>query len=111
LGLILERYQGGRTGYHLVNHIPRSVIIEKNPEKYEKLNELIGVNAILGDGSNEEVLLKAGLKGADAVISVTADDKTNFDVASISQTYGVKNIIARMENPDNWISALSSARR
>jgi trk system potassium uptake protein TrkA len=92
---------GGRTGYHLVNHIPRSIIIEKNPGKIEKLNALIGVNAIRGDGSDEEVLLKAGLKGADAVISVTADDKTNFDVASISKKYGVKNIIARMENPDN----------
>jgi trk system potassium uptake protein TrkA len=92
---------GGRTGYHLVQHIPRSIMIEKNPEKYQRLNELIGVNAILGDGSDEKVLLKAGLKEADAVITVTADDKTNFEVASISKKYGVRNIISRMENPEN----------
>jgi trk system potassium uptake protein TrkA len=92
---------GGRTGYHLVKHIPRSVIIEKNPEKFERLNALIDVNAVLGDGSDEKVLLDAGLKDADAVIIVTADDKTNYDVASIAKQYGVKNIISRMENPDN----------
>jgi trk system potassium uptake protein TrkA len=92
---------GGRTGYHLVKHIPRSVIIEKNPEKFERLNALIGVKAVLGDGSDEKVLLNAGLKGVDAVIIVTADDKTNFDVASIAKRYSVKNIIARMENPGN----------
>jgi trk system potassium uptake protein TrkA len=94
---------GGRTGYHLAKHIPRSLIIEKNPEKYEKLNELIGVNAVLGDGSDEKVLLKAGLKEADAVITVTADDKTNYDVSEISKRYGVRNIISRMENPDNEV--------
>jgi trk system potassium uptake protein TrkA len=92
---------GGRTGYHLGKHIPRSVIIEKNPEKFKRLNELIGVNALLGDGADEKVLLDAGLEGADAVIIVTADDKINYDVASVAKRYGVKNIISRMENPDN----------
>ncbi len=92
---------GGRTGYHLAKHIPRSVIIEKNPKKFDRFNNLIGVSAVLGDGSDEKVLLKAGLKGADAVIIVTADDKTNYEVASIAKRYGVANIISRMENPDN----------
>lgn len=92
---------GGRTGYHLAKHIPRSIIVEKNPDKFDRLNNLIGVSAVLGDGSDEKVLLKAGLKGADAVIIVTADDKTNYEVASIAKRYGVANIISRMENPDN----------
>jgi trk system potassium uptake protein TrkA len=92
---------GGRTGYHLAKHIPRSLTIEKNPEKFERLHQIIGINAILGDGSDEKVLLKAGINDADAVIIVTADDKVNFDVAAIAKKYGVKNIISRMENPDN----------
>jgi Trk K+ transport system NAD-binding subunit len=92
---------GGRTGYHLAKYIPRSVIVEKNPEKFEKLKELIGINVVLGDASDEDVLLKAGIQDADMIIIVTADDKTNYEVASIAKKYGVKNIVARMENPDN----------
>ncbi len=92
---------GGRTGYHLAKHIPRSIIIEKDPEKLERLKELIGVNTVLGDASDENVLLRAGIKDADAVITVTADDKTNYQVASTAKKYAVKNIISRVENPDN----------
>ncbi len=92
---------GGRTGYHIAKHIPRSVIIEKNPEKFIRLKEIIGVNALLGDGSDEKTLIKAGLKEAEAVIIVTADDKINYDVASIAKKYRVRIIISRMENPDN----------
>jgi len=92
---------GGRTGYHLVQQIPRSVIIEKNPDKVERLNSLVGVKTVLGDGADEKVLLSAGLEDADAVIIVTADDQINYKVASIAKKYGVRNIITRMENPDN----------
>lgn len=92
---------GGRTGYHLAKHIPRSLIIEHNQEKYERLNQLIGVKAVQGDGSDEAVLLEAGLESSDALITVTADDKVNFEVAEIAKRYGVPIIISRVENPDN----------
>jgi len=92
---------GGRTGYHLAKHIPRSIIIEKDPKKFERLKGLIGVTAVLGDASSEEVLLRAGIEDADAVVIVTADDRTNYEVASLAKKHGVKNIISRMENPDN----------
>ena len=92
---------GGRTGYHLAKHIPRSIIIEKDPEKLERLRELIGVHTILGDAADEDVLLKAGIRDADVMIIVTADDKINYQVASTAKKYGVKNIISRVENPDN----------
>ncbi|RMF90769.1 MAG: hypothetical protein D6733_02975 [Methanobacteriota archaeon] len=92
---------GGRTGYHLAKHIPRSVIVEKSPEKVERLQGLIGIDVVQGDASDEEVLLKAGIREADMVIAVTADDKTNYEVAGIAKRYGVKNIIARVENPEN----------
>lgn len=92
---------GGRTGYHLAKHIPRSIIVEKDAKKFEILKELIGVNAILGDASREEVLLRAGIQDADAVVVVTADDKTNYEVAEIAKKHGIEIIISRVENPDN----------
>ncbi len=92
---------GGRTGYHLAKSIPRSVIVEKDEGKLERLGDLVGVRVVQGDAADENVLINAGIHNADVVIIVTADDETNYEVSKLSKKYGVRNIISRVENPDN----------
>ena len=59
---------GGRAGRELAAQLHESVIIEINPEKGEKLSKLEGVEVIIGDGSDEELLKRVGLSDVDAFI-------------------------------------------
>ena len=64
-----------------------SVIIEINPEKTEKLSKLAGVEVIIGDGSEEQLLMQAGLRDAKTFISLTNDDDVNYRAAAIAKKH------------------------
>ena len=92
---------GGRAGRELAVQLQQSVIIEINPAKAEKLSKLTGVELIIGDGTDEEVLNQAGLNAAKTFISLTNDDSVNYRAAAIAKKHGVPKIIVRVEDPDN----------
>ncbi len=92
---------GGRTGKELAAQLPDSLIIEKNPEKREKLEGLKGVEVVIGDGCDEDLLNRVGLKDASTFIAVTGDDDVNYRAAQIAKRYGVPRIIARVEDPED----------
>ena len=96
---------GGRTGKELATQLPDSVIIEKNPEKVARLKALkaavAGVEVVIGDGCDEDLLKRVGLKDATTFISVTGDDDVNYRAARIAKRYGVPRIIARVEDPED----------
>lgn len=92
---------GGRAGRDLAAQLPESVIIEINPEKREKLLGLAGVEVIIGDGSDEELLKRVGLDDAEAFISLTGNDDVNYRAAAIAKKYGVPKIIVRVEDPED----------
>ena len=92
---------GGRAGRDLAAQLPESVIIEINPEKREKLLGLVGVEVIIGDGSDEELLKRVGLDDAEAFISLTGNDDVNYRAAAIAKKYGVPKIIVRVEDPED----------
>ncbi len=92
---------GGRAGRDLAAQLPESVIIEINPEKREKLLGLAGVEVIIGDGSDEELLKRVGLDDAEAFISLTGNDDVNYRAAAIAKKHGVPKIIVRVEDPED----------
>ena len=92
---------GGRTGRVLAARLPESVIIEKNPEKCGELSEIAGVDVIVGDGSDEDLLKKVGLDDAEAFISLTGNDDVNYRAAAIAKKHGVRKIIVRVEDPED----------
>ncbi len=92
---------GGRAGRDLAAQLPESVIIEINTEKREKLLGLAGVEIIIGDGSDEELLKRVGLDDAEAFISLTSNDDVNYRAAAIAKKYGVPKIIVRVEDPED----------
>jgi Trk K+ transport system NAD-binding subunit len=92
---------GGRAGRDLAAQLPESVIIEINTEKREKLLGLAGVEIIIGDGSDEELLKRVGLGDAEAFISLTGNDDVNYRAAAIAKKYGVPKIIVRVEDPED----------
>ncbi len=92
---------GGRAGKELAAQLPNAVIIENNPAKKAQLERLGGVEVVIGDGSDEELLKQVGLDDAGTFISLTGDDDVNYRAAAIAKRYGVPRIIVRVEDPED----------
>jgi len=73
------------------------VVVEKDPESIERLDEE-GYLHMKGDATQDETLLKAGIKRAKGLISVVASDSENVYIT----------LTARGLNPDLFILARSS---
>jgi trk system potassium uptake protein TrkA len=101
---------GGRTGSHLAGlllaggHEVR--VVEDRPGVVEMLlRELPAEAVVAGDGSDPDVLERAGIRGAAVVAAVTGEDEDNLVVATLARfEYGVGRVIARVNNPRNaWL--------
>jgi voltage-gated potassium channel len=95
----------GRIGQVLYNHLQayqqvNAVVIEKNPELISRL-EADNVLYLSGDASDEEMLLKAGIKRAKALIAVLATDTDNVFLV----------LTARQLNPHIHIMARASSQK
>ncbi len=76
----------GKTGKRVLEDLMRKgyevVVIESNPERNEKLREIFDQKFIHldGDGTNDDVLIQAGIKRAKILISVLSTDAENLFV-------------------------------
>ena len=101
---------GGRTGSHLAslllqqNHTVR--LIEHRPDILTTLHREIPTEVIIeGDGTDPQVLETAGIREAQVVAAVSADDADNLVVTSLARfQYNVRRCIGRINNPRNaWL--------
>ena len=58
-------------------------VIEREPHRYEVLTEDMGMVAMLGDGADADVLKRAGVERADAVVALTGVDATNLVICQL----------------------------
>lgn len=88
----------GRIGSIVVREILKEnlpvVVVERNIEQEEKLEEM-GVFYLMGDATSDELLHKAGLMKARALISALSEESQNVYVA----------LTARQLNPDLYVVA------
>ncbi len=101
---------GGRVGSYLAKDLledgHRVSIIEKREEILEKLHKEVPKAAIFeGDGSDPELLEKAGANKADLMAAVTGLDEDNIVIGQLAKyTYKVDRVVARVNNPKNeWL--------
>ena len=73
-------------------------VIERNRERCEEMAELLsGASmAILGDGTNIDLLTEEGVNSADVVVCLTEDDKLNLMVALLCKHMGAKKTVVRV---------------
>lgn len=72
-------------------------IIDMDPASFSRLDKGFRGRALEGVGFDKDVLERAGIAAADAVVATTNDDQTNFLVARIArQYYHVPRVAARM---------------
>ena len=77
-------------------------VIEREPERYQVLTEHLGIIALLGDGSDVEVLRRAGVARADAVVALTGVDATNLVICQIVQySFKTPRTVTIVKDPKN----------
>ena len=78
-------------------------IIEKNAERCEKLNELLGDSdtmVIHGDGRDLGLLEEEGISNTQAFVALTGNAETNILACLTAKRLGVRKTVAMVENLD-----------
>ena len=96
---------GGRVGRELAERLERRgeevVIIESDQQVVEELRRA-GHTVHNGDGTEQQVLEKAGIENAKIVALATRDDDVNLLVGQLARnTYDVETVVARVNEPSN----------
>jgi trk system potassium uptake protein len=91
----------GRTGGYMAKELAAKghnvSVIDRSRLAFEKLGEDFAGKTVIGTGIDEDVLIRAGIKEADALYSLTKGDNTNAMIGQIAKfLYKVPKVIVRM---------------
>tara|TARA_B100000029_G_scaffold59524_2_gene53570 strand:+ start:7506 stop:8150 length:645 start_codon:yes stop_codon:yes gene_type:complete len=94
------------SGYHLSKALIAGghevVVVEKDTKRFQLLNEEMGSVALLGDGTDEVTLKRAGVARADVVVSLTGVDATNLVISQMTKhIFNVPRTMALIKDPKN----------
>ncbi len=94
----------GRVGAALatmMDHAGHEVsIIDSSSDAFQRLEQNFRGETILGNGIDGEVLVRAGIKAADAFAAVTNGDNRNIMASQIAkEIFKVKKVVCRIYDP------------
>lgn len=94
----------GRTGSHLAAMLDADkhdiTILDINDYSFRRLPSDFKGTALVGDGTDDETLIKAGIKEADAFIALTQGDNRNIMAAQIAKhIFKVPKVMLRIYDP------------
>jgi trk system potassium uptake protein TrkA len=94
----------GRVGSNVALELAKSgwdvAVIDENEEALARLGDRWPGEFVVGHGMESEVLHRAGIEEADAVVIATNGDNTNIVIAQVAQKrYGVGIVVVRILDP------------
>jgi trk system potassium uptake protein len=94
----------GRTGAQLAASLDADghqvTILDINDYSFRRLPPDFKGTALVGDGTNDETLKKAGIENADAFVAVTQGDNRNIMASQISKhIFKVPKVLLRIYDP------------
>jgi trk system potassium uptake protein len=76
------------------------VILDMSTRAFERLASAFGGTAVRGDGTDEDVLRRAGAEGADVFVSLTEGDNRNVMSAQLAvEAFKIPRVIAKINDP------------
>ncbi len=94
----------GKVGYTIASTLAAKdydvIVIDKEKERLEQVEEYLDVQVVEGSGAQVSVLEQAGIEDADLLIAVTEVDEMNMVACFIAKSYGVTTTIARVRKPE-----------
>jgi trk system potassium uptake protein TrkA len=95
---------GGEFGSRLAEELSKEdevIVIEKDETRAEYLGDRLHAIVLFGSAADKTVLRHASAEKCDAVLAVTGDDRVNANVCEIAKAFGVKRLVARINDPSN----------
>jgi trk system potassium uptake protein TrkA len=94
----------GRVGAQLASLLDADghqiTVVDIDAHSFRRLPPSFGGTALVGDGTDEEMLKKAGIAEADAFVAVTQGDNRNVMAAQIAKNiFNVHRVICRIYDP------------
>ena len=94
----------GRVGASLAEAYDRAghevIVVDISTSAFDRLPSGFGGNAMRGDGTDEDVLRRAGIEGADVFLSLTEGDNRNVMAAQLAvEAFEVPRVIAKINDP------------
>ena len=92
----------GDVGFHLAKMLSSEAkdiyVIDLNEDRLQQISSQSDVFTINGDAKSIEVLEEAVVSDCDLLIAVTYSEETNLMVSILAKKFGVKRVIARINN-------------
>jgi len=94
----------GRVGAQLANLLDaeghKVTVLDINPDSFRKLPSEFKGTALIGDGTDEDILKRAGIEEADGFVAVTQGDNRNVLAAQVAKhIFGVEKVVCRIYDP------------
>lgn len=96
----------GRTGLNLAKELLEQghevTVLEKDRNRSDQANELLGQISVVGDGCQQQVLKSVGLHRAEVFIALSGTDEDNLISCQLAKhVFEVPKTIALINNPNN----------
>ena len=76
------------------------LVLDITTAAFDRLPSSFGGTAIRGDGTDEDVLKRAGAEGADVFLALTEGDNRNVMAAQLAaEELGIERVIAKINDP------------
>ena len=94
----------GRVGAALAETFDRAgnrvVILDESTRSFDRLPSSFGGEAVRGDGTDEDVLRRAGAQDADVFLALTEGDNRNVMAAQLAtEALNVGRVLAKVNDP------------
>ncbi len=94
----------GRVGAELAARLAGAghevTVLDLQTEAFSRLPETFSGQAVRGDGTDEDVLRRAGAEGADNFLALTEGDNRNVLAAQMAaENLGIPNVVAKINDP------------
>ena len=94
----------GRVGASVADAYDRQghevIVLDSSTSAFDRLPTSFGGRALRGDGTDEDVLRRAGVEGADLFLAMTEGDNRNVMAAQLaSEALGIEQVIAKINDP------------
>ncbi|MBR3921877.1 MAG: NAD-binding protein, partial [Kiritimatiellae bacterium] len=105
-------FTGSLLAKALIAERNKVILIDKSPERVRSAGDQLDCTVIEADGTDLDVLEKAGIASADALVTLTGDDETNMITCSLTDAvYPNVLKIARVRNYDYYKRTVDIVRR
>lgn len=94
----------GRVGATLATMLDRAghtvSVVDQSSDAFQRLNPDFSGDTIAGNGVDEDILIRAGIREADAFVAVTNGDNRNIMASQIAkEIFKVKKVMCRIYDP------------